>query len=436
MELDRVIEICHLLKQRPDHWRECIEMSVLAINGGDKTRTEGWPTWPPDDPGFLENLTKVIESGVWGVHGEWTDRAAGMMTDYHDTEFGATCSSGTSALEIALRAVGVEPGDEVIVPPYTFVATATSVVGIGAIPVFADIDPDTFNIDPALIEAAITERTAAISVVHIGGSPADMDPIMEIARRHGLKVVEDCAQAHGAIYRGRKVGAIGDAGAFSFQSSKNVTAGEGGMVLTNDPEVFSRSWSITNVGRVPDGEWYDHRVMGWNLRMTQFQGALICRGMELLPEHFERRARNGDYLRERLEEIEGVRLQRLTHPDNVSAFHLYVFRYDPEAFEGLHRDRFIEALSAEGIPCSRGYNPLYREGVFAETAQTDRFPFCEPYYDGDCDYSAVSCPACELVCDEGSFWMPQSIGLADESAIDDVTDAMLKIRDNLRELMR
>jgi dTDP-4-amino-4,6-dideoxygalactose transaminase len=410
-------------------------MSVLAINGGDRTREEGWPQWPPDDPGFLENLTKVIDSGVWGVRGEWTEKAQEMMAEYHDAKFAAACTSGTSALEISLRASGVGPGDEVIVPPYTFVATASSVVAAGAVPVFVDIGEYTFNIDPAKIEDAITDRTAAITAVHIGGSPADMDPIMEIARKHDIKVIEDCAQAHGAIYRGRKIGAIGDAGAFSFQSSKNVTSGEGGMILTNDPDIYSRMWSIINVGRVPEGEWYDHRVMGWNLRMTQFQGALICRGMELLPDHFELRAKNGDYLRERLEDIEGVELQKLTHPDNVCAFHLYIFHYDPEAFGGLHRDQFLQALAAEGIPASKGYNPLYREGIFAEKVHMDEYPFCEPFYEGECEYGDVFCPACEQICDECGFWMSQRTGLADEQAMDDIVDAMLKIQQNVDELL-
>jgi len=409
-------------------------MPTLAINGGDKTRDAGWPSWPPDDPGFLASLARVIESRVWGTGGEWTNRATEMMCEQHGAKFGVALSSGTTALDVALRSVGVKVGTEVIVPPYTFIATASSVVSVGAIPIFVDIDPDTFNLDPTRIEDAITERTSAIIAVHIGGSPAAMDEIMAIAKRHGLAVVEDCAQAHGAIYRGRRIGAIGDAGAFSFQSSKNVTAGEGGMVLTNDPDVYSRSWSIHTCGRVPEGEWYDHRVMGWNHRMTQFQGALICRCMEMLPEQFELRARNGDYLRGRLDDIEGVSLQELTDPDNVSAFHLYIFKYDAEAFGGLSRDRFLAALSAEGIPASRGYNPLYREGVFANNVHMDEFPFAKPYYDGDVYYNAVSCPACEDICDSSGFWMSQCTGLADEQAMDDIVDAMLKIRDSLGEL--
>lgn len=409
-------------------------MPNLAIKGGPKTREQGWPAWPPDDPGFLRNLTAVLESGVWGTGGQWTTRAVEMMAEHHEAKYGVALSSGTTALDVALRSVGVKVGTEVIVPPYTFIATASSVISVGAIPVFVDIDPATFNLDPSKIEAAITERTSAIIAVHIGGSPAAMDEIMAIARKHGLKVVEDCAQAHGAIYKGRKVGAIGDAGAFSFQSSKNVTAGEGGMLLTNDPDVYSRSWSIHNCGRVPEGEWYDHRVMGWNHRMTQFQGALVCRCMEMLPEQFALRARNGDYLRQRLSEVDGVELQALTDPSNVSAFHLYIFRYDPDAFDGLTRDRFIAALGHEGIPCARGYNPLYREGVFADKVHVDEFPFGPPYYTAEVDYNAVSCPACEEICDNGGFWMSQRTGLADEQAMDDIVNAMLKIRDNLDEL--
>ena len=409
-------------------------MGVLAINGGKPIRTEGWPAWPPDDPGFLENLTAVIDSGTWGTGGEWTEKAAEMMADYHDAKYGVPVANGTTALELALRAVGVEPGHEVIVPPYTFVATASSVVATGAIPVFVDIDEATFNLDPGLIEQAITERTKAITAVHIGGSPADMDPIMAIAKKHDLAVIEDACQAHGAIYKGRKVGAIGDAAGFSFQSSKNVTAGEGGMVLTNSREIYEHVWSTVNVGRVQNGEWYDHRVMGWNYRLTQFQGALLCRGMELLPEHFALRAGNGDHLRARLAEVEGVSLQELTDEANVSAFHLYIFSYDPEAFGGLPRAKFLPALAAEGIRGSTGYNPLYREGVFANACDRTKFPFAPRYYDGDVDYSKVSCPACERVCDQTGFWMSQSTGLSDEKGMDDIADAILKIQANVGEI--
>ncbi len=410
-------------------------MGVLAINGGNPVRTDGWPSWPPNDPGFLANLTEVIESGLWGTGGVWTDRAAEMMAEHHGSEYAVALANGTTALEMALRALGVSVGDEVIVPPYTFVATATSVVASGAVPVFVDIDADTFNIDPSKIEEVITERTSAIIAVHIGGSPADMDAIMAIAKKHGLAVIEDCAQAHGAIYKGKKVGAIGDAGAFSFQSSKNVTSGEGGMVLTNSREVYQKTWSMVNVGRVQDGEWYDHRVMGWNYRLTQFQAALICRGMELLPELFEMRARNGDILRERLVDVDGIELQKLTAKGNVSAFHLYIFRYDPDAFGGLSRDAFLSALGAEGVGASRGYNPLYREGIFADSVHLEQFPFAPRYYDGQVDYSKVSCPACEQRCDAGSFWMPQRTGLADEQAMVDIADACLKIQQNVGELL-
>ncbi len=409
-------------------------MAVLAINGGEKVRTEGWPPWPPDDPGFLEALKKVIDSRVWGTGGEFTTQAAEKMAEYHGAEYAVTVTSGTSALEVALRALGVGVGDEVIVPPYTFIATASSVVAIGGVPVFVDIDAETFNLDPTKIEEAITEYTKAIIPAHIGGSPADLDPIMEIGKRHGLAVIEDACQAHGAEYKGRKVGAIADAGAFSFQSSKNVCAGEGGMLLTNNREVFEKAWSQANIGRVPEGGWYDHRVMGWNLRMTQFQAALILRGLELLPEHFERRYHNAQYLRQRLEEIEGVSLQKMTHPSNRSAYHLYIFSYDREAFAGLPRDKFLQALNAEGIRGGSGYNPLYREGLFRDNWDPNAFPFAPQFYKGKVNYDEVTCPACEQVCDESGFWMSQSTGLADEKAMDDIADAILKIQQNVGEI--
>jgi dTDP-4-amino-4,6-dideoxygalactose transaminase len=411
-------------------------MAALAINGGEKVRTEGWPSWPPDDPGFLENLKKVLDSRVWGTGGAFREQAERAMAEFHGAEFAVAVTSGTAALEVPLRVLGVGVGDEVIVPPYTFVATATSVVAVGGVPVFVDIDPETCNLDPTKIEEAITEYTKAIIPVHIGGSPADLDPIIEIGKKHGLAVIEDACQAHGAEYKGRKVGAIADAGAFSFQSSKNVCAGEGGMILTNNREVYEKAWSLANIGRVPEGGWYDHRVMGWNLRLTEFQSALVVRGMELLPEHFELRYNNGERLRQRLEEIEGVSLQKMTHPSNRSAYHLYIFSYDREAFDGLPREKFLQALHAEGIGGGSGYNPLYREGLFKDNWDPNAFPFAPQYYEGKVNYNEVACPACEYVCDEAGFWMGQSTGLADEQAMDDIADAMLKVQQNVGEIER
>jgi len=244
-------------------------MPKLALNGGERLHTTGWPGWPPKDPGYLAGLKDVIESGVWGTGGKKKEELVEKFKAVCDAEYCIPVPNGTFALELAMRAVGVGPGDEVIVPPYTFIATASSVISANAIPVFADIRPDTLCLDPEDVEAKITPSTAAVSAVHIGGMPADMDGLQAVCDKHGLKLIEDCAQAHGAVYRGKKVGGIGDAGGFSFQSSKNITAGEGGMTTTNNREVYGHAWSYANLGRVPEGGWYDHRVFGTNLRMLE-----------------------------------------------------------------------------------------------------------------------------------------------------------------------
>ncbi|NPV45362.1 MAG: DegT/DnrJ/EryC1/StrS family aminotransferase [Armatimonadetes bacterium] len=409
-------------------------MPDLAINGGPRLRTEPFVGWPPKDPGFKEYLAQVIDSGAWGIGGAMQERLLQDYKKFCDAEYAVLNTNGTFALELGLRALGVGPGDEVIVPPYTFIATASSVVSAGAIPVFADIRPDTLCLDAEAVEAAITPRTAAVTAVHIGGMPADMDALKAVCAKHGLKLLEDCAQAHGAVYRGRKVGAIGDAGGFSFQSSKNLTAGEGGLTTTNDGEVYARAWSYANLGRVPDGGWYDHRVMGTNLRMTDFQAAVLVRGIEMLEEQMARRDLCANHLRQRLEEIEGIEPQAFSPGAERCAYHLFIFRYDRAAFGGVSRDRFVQALAAEGIPVSNGYNPLYREGLFANNWSPERCPWACKFYEGTVDYSTTYCPVAEHVCTDGSFWMGQSPFLGTTGDMDDIADAILKVRDNLDEL--
>ena len=408
-------------------------MANLAINGGTPVRTAGFPGWPPDDAGFLAGLTEVIDSKVWGMGNKNVEMSA-KFAAYHDAEFAVPCTSGTLGLELALRACDIGAGDEVIVPPYTFIATASSVVGVNAIPIFADIERGSMCLDPKAVEAAITPSTAGIIAVHLAGMPADLDALKAVAAKHGLALIEDCAQAHGAVYRGKRIGAIGDIGAFSFQSSKNVTAGEGGIVLTNDRAKFGKAWSIANVGRVPDGAWYDHRVMGWNLRLTEFQAALILRGLELLPGHMDTRDACALHLRQRFDEIEGIGYQAFSDGAERSAWHLFVGTYDAAAFKGLPRERFLEALSAEGIPCSRGYNPLYQEGLFRDGWDPESCPWSCTYYKGMVDYNKVSCPNCEELCAETGFWLFQSMLLGTEQDMDDIADAIVKIKENVGEL--
>ena len=409
-------------------------MSKLAITGGEAVHTTGWPSWPPKDPGYLEKLKAVLDNGVWGVGGPMNAALSEEFKHLSDAEYVVPNTSGTIALELALRALEVGAGDEVIVPPYTFIATASAVIAVNAIPIFADIKPDTLCLDADAVAAAVTPQTKAVIGVHIGGMPADLQALQAVCDRHGLALIEDCAQAHGAEYRGRKVGAIGNAGAFSFQSSKNITAGEGGITTTNDRALYGKAWSYMNVGRVPDGGWYDHRVMGMNLRLTEFQAALILRGMETWPEQAALRDANAAHLRARLDEIEGLDAQAFSPGGERCAYHLFIFRYDRNGFGGVSRDKFVEALAAEGIPVGRGYNPLYREGMFTQGWDPTRCPFSCPNYKGSVDYTQVDCPVTEHICTDGSFWMGQSTLLGTTRDMDDVADAVLKVRDNLDEI--
>ena len=409
-------------------------MPTLAINGGDPVRTKPWPKWPQPDDCEREALIEVVDSGTWGIGGPIGDAMLAEFAEFHDARHGVAVTSGTTALETALRAARVGPGAEVIVPPYTFIATANSAIMVGAVPVFADIDPDTYCLSPVAAEAAITEHTKAIICVHIGGSPCDMDAFGALAKKHDLVVIEDCAQAHGAEWKGTKVGAIGDLGCFSFQSSKNVTAGEGGIILTNDDELYSRAWSIHNVGRVPDGEWYDHRVLGANLRLTQFQAALIRCGMKRLPEQMDRRDACGFHLQEQLDGIPGVGYATMTEGATRNAWHLFLGKYDAEAFGGLPREKFLAAMGAEGVGMSRGYNPLYKEPVFRMGARTEDCPFACKFYGGSVDYPNVSCPVTEHVCYNEGWWLGQNTLLAETADMDDIVIAIKKVQDNQDEL--
>ncbi|HGJ63845.1 TPA: DegT/DnrJ/EryC1/StrS family aminotransferase [bacterium] len=403
-------------------------MSKLAIDGGKPTRTKPFPAWPIWDETEINALKEVLESGIWGIGGNKVSEFEHKFSSYVGAKFGICVTSGTTALEIALRAGNIGHGDEVIVPPYTFMATASSVLMSNAVPIFADIDPETYNIDPNEAEKVITERTKAIIPVHIGGCPADMDAIMDIAKKHNLVVIEDCAQAHAGEWKGQKVGTIGDMGCFSFQSSKNLCAGEGGIITTNNEKYADRCWSYHNCGRVRQGAWYEHQVLGSNLRMTQWQAGILLAQMERLKEQTETRNRNALYLAEKLSEIDGI--TPLKRDDRVTchAYHLFIFKYDSSKFADKPRSEFLQALSAEGIPCSGGYNPLYKDDLFK--APIEECPLGCGYYKGKVDYSKVYCPETEKACQEEGVWLFQSMFLGDQDDMDDIVNAIKKVKEN------
>lgn len=403
----------------------------LSICGGNPVRTAIWPTWPQHGPEDEKAVLDVLHSGKWFL-GDRVAEFERVFAEYHQARYGVSVCNGTVAIQVALEAIGISPGDEIIVPSYTFIATASAVSSTGGVPVFVDVDPDTYLIDPDAVEAAITDQTKAIIAVHIGGQPADLDRLTEIAEKHSLRLIEDSAQAHNAAWKGRKVGAIGDLGTFSFQASKNLNSGEGGFITTDDRELGERAWSIHNCGRSRDGQWYEHPLVGGNYRMSEFHAALLLSQMRNLDEQTARRNANGPLLSSLLAEIDGIRPLKVDERVTTHAYHLYIFRYDSQAFGGVSREKFLEALNAEGVPCSAGYRPLYKEPAF--TARYADSPIHSAYFGGKPDYTTVTNPVCERICADEAVWLTQTMLLGPEQDMHDIARAVEKVRAGVDQL--
>ncbi len=389
----------------------------LAIEGGIPVRTAPFPGWPVFDEREVEAVSAVVRSGKWGaLAGDQVKTFEREFADYQQAKHATAVVNGTAGLEVAMRALGIGPGDEVITSSYTFVATPNAALLVGARPVMVDIRPDTYLIDPACIEAAITPRTRALLPVHYSGCPCDMDAIMEIARRHNLAVVEDACQAWGAEWRGQRVGAIGNVGTFSFQASKNINAGEGGLIVTNDDDLAEVIWSLHNVGRRRGGEWYEHVRVGWNMRMTEFQGAILRVQFTRLPEHTARRNANARYLAGQLRQVGGLDPLVIDPRITAHAWHVFVMRYRPEAFGGMPRAEFLQALQAEGIPVGRGYLPLTRSEAIIEGLRQMGAPAPAP------------CPVAERACEEEAVNITQNVLLGTRQDMDDIVEAVARIR--------
>lgn len=331
-------------------------VSQLAIDGGQPTRTEPFPEWPVFDEREEQALLNVLHSKQWGLGGEQVGKFGEQFAEFQGVKYGIPVPNGTAALELALRAIGVKAGDEVITVAYTFVATVSPILWLGAKPVFVDIEWDSFNIDPTKIEAAISERTKAIVPVHLGGRPANMDGVKAVAEKHGIPIVEDACQAWGASWRDQGVGSIGQAGAFSFQSSKNINAGEGGIMVTNDTKLYEYAWSLHNVGRNRTQASHQLDILGGNMRMTEWAAAVLNVQLERLPEQMALRQDNARYFSEAITEVEG--LTPLAHDDRITShgYHHLRLRFNPTKFGGHTRNEFVAAMQAEGITkCSPGY---------------------------------------------------------------------------------
>lgn len=408
-------------------------MSKLALLGGKPAKTKPFPKWPIHDEGEANALREVLESGVWWrTPGTKTRQFEQNFARFHDAQYGVAVTNGTAAIEVTMAALGIGPGDEVIVPDFTFIATASAVLFAGALPVLVDVTPDTFCIDPACVEAAITARTKAVIAVHMGGHPADLDALLEICKKHNLLLVEDSAHAHGSAWKGRKVGAIGDAGTFSFQASKTMTAGEGGIIITNNPEHERIIRSVHDCGRMP-GQWfYSHYIYGSNYRLSEWQGAVLDVQLTRLDEQTQHRHQNSLLLDELLSNIEGITPQRLDERCTRNGHYGYLFRYQADRFSGLPTARFLEALAAEGIPHQASYPPLHAMDLFTSGAYRKRLSGAQATEDHAFlhqEFPNTMNAAWQL------GWLPQYILLGDEDDMHEIAGAISKIQRHAHTLV-
>lgn len=401
-------------------------MPELAVLGGNPTRTTPFSPWPIFDDCERVKMRDVLESGKWGHVMSPADKVTELerlFAEYYGVKYAIAVASGSVALDAALRTARVTEGDEVITTPTTWVAPALAAVMVGANPVFVDIRDDNYCIDASLIEAAVTPRTKAIIPVHLGGYVCDMGVIVAIAKRHNLTVIEDCAQAHGSRYESSLVGTVGDFGCFSFEATKLMTSGEGGMVITNNDEFAEYLYCFTHAGvqYANRGSGYPKgRIAGWNMRITEFQAVLLMCQLSRLEEHRARRSENAAYLSRRLQEIRGI--APLPHRPDQN-FYSYMFKFDTDLFSGAPVQAFRAALRAEGIPCYSSAShqlPVYRSHAFLSPRV---------------DYSETYCPAAERAFESEAVGLQATWTLlGSRRDMDDIVAAVKKIQSHSSEL--
>jgi perosamine synthetase len=410
---------------------------TLALRGGTPVRSTPWPGWPVWNPEAEPGILDMLRSGRWwrgnGEHVvEFEKRYAGLI----GTQRCLATASGTAALSIALHVLDVDAGDEVLVSPYTFIATYNVIFDIKALPVFVDTDPETFLLDPAAVESRITGRSRAILPVHIYGLPVDMDRINATAKKHGLAVIEDACQAWLAEYKGKKAGALGDLGCFSFQNSKHLPAGEGGAITGNDERIMDRCHSYHNCGR-PYGSvapTSDYPVRGGNLRMQQVQALILMSQLPRLEPDTELRAQNAAYLSERLREIPGIEPVKLVPGADRAVYHLYPFRYLAGHFNDAPREKFMEALTREGVPCSGGYGPQNRDGLIEEALSSRGYRRLFPAKRLKQWREENRLPGNDRLCRE-AVCLGQNMLLGSRKDMDDIVEAVRKIHEHRDQLL-
>lgn len=413
-------------------------MAKLAIHGGHPAAGGlQLPRWPMIEEEDRKAVLEALESGHWCrlYPDSYAEQFEKAFAAYHGAKHGIAVSNGTVALELALLACGIRPGDEVLVPAVTFIASASAIVtSVGAVPVFVDIDPQTASISPEGMEEAITDRTRGIVVVHYGGYPVDLDRILPIAEKHHLVLIEDCAHAQGTEWKGHKVGSFGNMGAFSFQQSKAFTAGEGGVVLTNDEKIAEYALLLHNIGRVVGRPGYAHEVLASNFRLSELQAALLLAQLRRFQRDQVRiKHEHGELLAEGLRQIGGVEPLKRDERITQRGYYFFLIRYNSEQFGGLHRDRFAEALKAEGVMCGAGYGiPLYKHPAFKRERLE---PFLAESSKPWPDYEHLYLPSSERFCAEEQVAITHLALLTGRSGIQAILDAVAKIKENVGELL-
>jgi len=409
----------------------------LAILGGKPVRTEPFPSWPVIKENDEEGWMEVLRGKDWcrSSDGHYATRFEETWAKTLGANYCVVTSCGTTALYASLNALGVGPGDEVILPPYTFVATLNVILMQHALPVFVDSDRETLQIDARKIEAKLTSRTRCIMPVHLGGNPANMDVVLEVARKHKLPVIEDACQAHTGEWRKRRVSTLGDLGCFSFQATKNLNSGEGGAILTNDPALHEFCKSFQNQGRGPAGAAFQYARQGSNLRMTEFQAALLLQQLTRVEQQSRVREQNAQYLTGLLRQIPGISPARMYEGTTRNGYHLYMLRYDKARFAGLPRARFLEALEKEGIPCAGGYTPLNKEPFLKDllNSRVYRTIYSGPEIAEWEERNA--CPENDKLCEE-AVWFFQTMLLGPRRDMDEIAEAIRKIQKHAGELVR
>ncbi len=412
-------------------------MSMSAIAGRTPVRRPYFPTWPIWNQREIDAVTSVIKSGCWGLgSGNMVRLFQEEFARFNGSDHAIAVTNGSNAIEVALTALDIGPGDEVIVPDYTFISTASEVLRVGAVPILADVDESTFCIDPQEVDRAINERTKGMIPVHFAGHPADMDSLADTVSRSGLRWVEDASHAHGAEWKKKKVGNFADLATFSMQASKTMTAGEGGIIVTNDKDLAEECMSIVNCGRRKGRGNYEHFRLASNFRMTELQAAVLRVQLQRLPDQLAARNENARYLEAELGRIPGITTARRDQRVDMQGLYVYPFLYDSDYFEGLSRESFSRALVAEGIPIELSYPALHEIEVikkrqFLPTGRRhgDEAP-CGQYHK---QRTAESFPVSSRLSRQ-MLWISNGMLLGDRCDMDRIMEAIEKIRRHAGEL--